>query len=124
MEKMIVVTDIKIAEVERDYFEFYKYQPPSYWVSNPVHLEPIDQSIEIERVYGQRFYTGKGGKEVVIGLCKDAQEALGLPMDCFESLSNENAQLIDKSAILSGQVHLYRNMSLWKRIKFLFNKQP
>ena len=124
MEKMIVVTDIKITEVERDYLELYKYQPPNYWVSNPEHLETIDQSVEIERVYGQRFYTGRGGKNVVIGLCKDAQEVLGLPMDCFEILTSENSNLRDKNSILSAQVYLYRNMPLWKRIKFLFNKQP
>lgn len=116
---MILVTDVKIREIEQSFVEIAHFNP------NYTNLEK--PTITQELVKGRRFVNYEG-KDVVIGWDKQTQIALGLPFDVFESmqirirnLCNSINCLCDENSNLREQIKEYRNMTLWERIVALIN---
>ncbi len=124
---MIVVTNIGYLETPKDFHEI-AHHPKMPEVLPLGSCPPEYVKFEVERIIGERFYTTKTG-EVSFALCKKAEEILGLPMQVFRDMSEEMDthrdtihQLRGRTASLMREINLFRNMSLWKRIKFLFFK--
>ncbi len=118
----------------------------------PLHLkgmaEKIDVYFETETIKAQEFKVGVGGRGVYIGLCREAQDAIGVWLESFENLqksyydlhnlylknTRQNRELVDECNFYVNEItalrnnvqneqnklNFYRNMNFWQRLKFLF----
>lgn len=104
-------------------------------------LQKIDPYFEVETIRAREFRVGKNGRSMFIGLCQEAQDAIGVWLESFENLQKaytnlhndfenckklfdlfeeETARLVEEKAELESKLNFYRNMSFWQRLRFLF----
>jgi len=84
---MILIESIKIIKTERDFHEVYQianmndmnYYDPEF------EVVPEEMGITVEMVRGRRFVNCRR-EEVVIGMTKEVQDFIGLPMEAFENM--------------------------------------
>ena len=116
---MLVIEDIKILDVDRNELELACYNPKSMYDFNVKYDREIDKEVKREWIRGGVFKI-PGGKELCIGMSKQVQEVLGYPMEVLETMRGNiswyNQRWVEHREYLS----LYKNMSLFKRLKFLF----
>ncbi len=86
---------------------------------------PYEKSINItEEMVRGRTYITADGRQIIIGMTKEVQDAIGLPYEVFENLNKE----LDTSREMLSRNRQYmadyqarvEGLSLFKRIKALF----
>jgi hypothetical protein len=77
-------------------------------------------------IQGRRFINANGD-EICIGMAKEVQTAIGLPLECYEKLSatidRKNSTINEYQRSLTyviQRLNRYRTMGLLERIRFLF----
>ena len=124
---MLVITDIQVIEVDRDYCElaFFNNDGKCYCNTDTAG-EPCNIIITRENIYG-REYKNSNGKYVCIGMSKKVQDALGLPFDEFEAMSATIFELRNDLAVCKGrlircnsELDEMKKAGIMKRLKWLF----
>ena len=117
---MIFIKDIEVVEVARTEVQYciIPRQPVG-----PLSTAQRDIGLTQEVAKGRRYVTADG-REIVIGMAKHVQEAIGLPYEAFDNL---NKELEHAWAISNGHYKAYCsyrkrivNMPFWERLKGLF----
>ena len=81
---MILITDIKIKKYDGDQAQIIKQKYEELYL--PMVTEEVnDRMAELEHIKGRRFINSNG-EEVVIGMDKESQKLIGLPLDAFDSI--------------------------------------
>lgn len=85
---MLVVTDVKIAEVPRDYFEHNIFDVHEA-VRCRSAIDPMDSAIKVtrEQVRGRQFH--HYGRTYTIGWSRRVQDALGIPFEAFDNMKKD-----------------------------------
>jgi len=127
---MLVVESIKTCTVDRDRWTIRNFKEMSAAI--PIYELPTEVKVICEMIEGKKFINANGNL-VCIGLSKQVQDAIGLPMEVFETqqeelsslsqrLSNSHSRvqvLQEDSDILYDQLQRYKKLTFWKRLKFL-----
>ena len=111
---MICVTKIEVmnvSEVSHAEFMRCKMEDPNYNLL-PTHDEFLEWESEV--VLGAKFKNNRG-EVVVIGACKEVEEALGLP---FEVFTQQNKTIES----LHNYHQMWSHMSPWKMIKLAIRR--
>jgi hypothetical protein len=127
---MIVIKKLDVVKVPDSF---------SYRVA---HLSEQDYGkISYETVIPQRFVDAYG-REVLLGMTKEVEEILGLPMEVYQkqrnqivrlegdlkSLRREGSALVKQVSDLTNRQYetngKLRAMSLWQRVRVLFGGDP
>ena len=136
---MICVTKIEALEVPDDWHRIGHYPDRELWLYPPgdnENPEPVSMKVVSEIVRGTRIVTSTG-KEICIGMSKQAHELLGLP---FEIIDNQKGTIeiyykevlvLKRDAKLSlavgkrlrQKLDVFLGMNFWERLKFLFVKR-
>ncbi len=118
---MLVVKNIEVIEVDTNMLRV-------------VHQEEYDMAeetvnITTEMIRGEHF-TNARGERFCIGMSKQVEEAIGLPMKIFTNMSSEMetqritiAQLRQRYATALAKIDKFKSMKLWGRIKNVFTTQ-
>lgn len=125
---MIVVTKVDIVEVDEDPTTFYHYDPPKIQATT-IGEYPEEVLVEQELIHGKRF-VNRQKQKVVIGLSKQVQEALGIPLEVISILESRIEYIEKTNKILRNSIaeerkvttH-YVTMPFFQRLKFLFTKR-
>ncbi len=72
-----------------------------------------------ETIEPQNFINANG-ETVRIGCSKQAQYAIGIIMDSFRNMSEENQRLWDHRAMLASRIRRIENAGFFKRLIWLF----
>lgn len=128
---MLCVTDITVVETQRDRIRLahQRHFTPSARVvgSDPVQYSPVEE----EMVHGKMF-VNHFGKRVCIGMTRQVQEAIGLPLEVFQKqrdlIASDRATIADlqhetedlRRAAQQAQRDLdaFRTAGLWSRLKY------
>lgn len=117
----IFITDIKILHGDRNLIERHFIPGQS---SVRLLIDDKDgylKTVEISREQIQgRSFRNRYNEDVVIGLSKEVQEALGLPMEAFDSMSQTISDQRNTIWDLKSKLVNVNQMTLWQRIKFVF----
>jgi hypothetical protein len=97
---MLVVKNIDVIQVDRDSIQLASM--PGINVHSYDYLDP---PITFEMIHGRTFSNSRG-ERICIGISNDAQTAIGLPFEVFESMNNEIAYLKKENIFLR---HLLAN---------------
>lgn len=125
---MLIVTEIKTKEVDRDKWEVRQCQLNTHpnRAGNALEIDSYTR----EMIYG-RVFVNINGKRFCIGMSEQVQNAIGLPMDCFEKLNLEIDLLeVDNTQLRKGvdrlwkKLEVFDTMTFWQKIKFLFKEKP
>lgn len=126
---MILIRDVEIVNVSEDIFKIVHFPEYPTVPFSHENAKAEDFSIEEEIVRGTRFVNNRG-EEVVIGMSKKVQEAIGLPMSVFEgqeftieSLSREVSRLRKHKWELHEELLEFKHMDFWKRLKFFITRR-
>jgi len=130
---MILVKKVEVEVVPHNVIQIKKseaYNKYPHFSDISKEMEEIKELSEI--VYGKRFYN-KYNQIVCIGMTKEVQDAIGLPMETFQFLTNFNRDLqthlnakikeVETLQSVEKQVKEIKNASFIKRLKYLFTKQ-
>lgn len=119
---MTIITAIELLETDQNYMEFRKQVLSNPCSTGDGYIVPeTNFRMEREIIQGRRFIT-RNGREFVIGMAKDVQEILKVPLDEFDNLSLKidklrTANLVQQLTInrLNATLHTYEK-SLYHRI--------
>lgn len=116
---MICVTSIELVDVERDFLEraMYENMPPLAQVINAE--EPTRAEVKTEMIRG-RVFINANRQEFCIGMPKEVQDAIGLPMEAFNNMSNVLDRLQRYSTEQTILINSFKNAKWWKRLKYFF----
>ena len=147
MPKCTFITKIEKAESDCPIIQVAKDDTPVPYL-NPKDMdmaEKVDVSFETETIKARKFKVGIGGSDVYIGLCREAQDAIGVWLESFENLQESYydlhkkyiqeqkkfrhdldwfkdslLNLNDRFWRMNNKLRFYRNMNFWERLRFLF----
>lgn len=120
---MKIITEVKVIETPKSIHEI------AYWVADAkiknipnigFDGQILNTEIAVEIIKGRRFINPRLELDVVIACNKEAGELLGLQYEAFENLDMENITLTKEITKLNKKIQSLKNVSIWKRIKFLF----
>lgn len=125
---MIVITEIKTREVNRNAWERAKFNCDAYFEASSGDVaETVRFTNEV--VLGKDFKNAHG-KTVCIGMTKEVQEAIGLPFEAFEELQKlieefrqYNQLLFDRIERTEKRLKEYSSLSFLGRLKYLFTRK-
>ena len=125
--KMILVKSIEIMEVSDNFvYEIYEKMGNPHISYN--ERESLETKLKLTReiIKGQRFIN-KRGESVYIGMTKEVQDILGLPLHVFNDLTNFNRNLqkrldnvIKYKKDLELKIKNIENTGFLRRLKYLF----
>lgn len=133
--KVIVITKIEIKNVPEDHVRVVMHQNEKLLGINPAEYHRQVDLAE-EEIRGEKF-VNNNGEIICIGMSKQVQEAIGLPMEVFRKLSEHNSHLferntrlsrenekisVDYDALLSVNKAIF-SAGFFKRLQFLFTKR-
>ena len=119
---MIVITKIEYMTTELDEHEIFSMQAPYNATEVFTHDGAKVVSAECIRheiVKGRRFRTW-GGKDVVLGLSSQAQEALQMQYEAFDNLQKS---IDDMEKVIKTQTEIisgFRRVKMLQKIKWVF----
>ncbi|NIU12591.1 MAG: hypothetical protein GWN76_00800 [candidate division Zixibacteria bacterium] len=125
---MLVVIGVDVRSVVDNphYFDAVRKHHPRVSIQDLAEI-PFPKEVPLELVRGTTFINDRG-QEITIGMTQEVQEAIGLPMDVFNSqteqidkLNHEVAQKVQEVKELKTALKDYRTMTVWGRVKFLFS---
>ena len=147
MAKYFFITSVEMKEADYPVIQVAKDDTPVPYL-NPKYMdmaEKVDVSFETETIKAREFKVGVGGSGVHIGLCREAQDAIGVWLESFENLQESYydlhkkyiqeqrnyiydlntfreslSELRDKFWKQHNELRFYRNMNFWERLRFLF----
>ena len=124
---MILVKSIEIMEVSDNFvYEIYEKMGNPHISYN--ERESLETKLKLTReiIKGQRFIN-KRGESVYIGMTKEVQDILGLPLHVFNDLTNFNRNLqkqldtlIKDKKDLELEIKNIENTGFLRRLKYLF----
>ena len=124
---MILVKSIEIMEVSDNFvYEIYEKMGNPHISYN--ERESLETKLKLTReiIKGQRFIN-KRGESVYIGMTKEVQDILGLPLHVFNDLTNFNRNLqkrldnvIKYKKDLELKIKNIENTGFLRRLKYLF----
>lgn len=145
MSKCIFITSVEKKEADYPVLQVAKDVHPTpfdlYPKSNP---EKEEVYFETETIKARKFKNGSGNT-IYIGLCKEAQDSIGVWLESFENLQKAYhdlhnkyigehrkhiydltsfkeslSEIRDKFWKQYNELKFYRNMNFWQRLRFLF----
>ena len=128
---MILITDIKYLNLDRDVAELWKYDPRTTLgaVDQAGDIKSITQEAAIEFVRGRHFVrcTDNKREDFYIGMDLDTQNLLGLQfevwdnmVDQIEKAERECGEYMAEKSELARKISVYNTASRWQKIKFAF----
>ena len=112
MRKRYLIKNVELVEV-------------SPHATNPeVHIEPGEEAIT-------ENFIAPNGDIYYLAIPEKVSKVLMLPLNSFKSMSDvigsltlENKLMLDKKISAENKLSKYKNMTFWKRLKFLFGGTP
>ena len=127
---MLVVKNIEVLEVDRSMLRVV-YMDEQMVHNAPLCYDTAEETVPIttEMIVGEEFVNARGQK-FCIGLSKQVQEAIGLPMKAFSGMSSKIetqrttiSQLKRKYGVVLAKIDKFESMKLWERIKYVFTNK-
>ena len=127
---MLVVKNIEVIEVDTNMLRIAHWDELEV-PKAPFRYDTAEGTIDIttEMIYGERF-VNVHGEEFCIGMSKQVQEAIGLPMKIYNKMFSEMeilrttiAQLKQRYATALAKIDKFESMKLWGRIKNVFTQR-
>lgn len=117
---MILIKNIETIEIDRDPVEILKYNNPFQPV--PVNGNTAMEPIEVikEFVHGRLFCRPSDGKEINLGMTKQAQDVIGIQFEAWEYLENLLSECRNYANMKNQQIEKIKSATFWKRLKWLF----
>lgn len=122
---MIAITDVKIVDTGSGIElwasdENYK-QYSRHFIEDDTHpaLRPEYERFREEIVQG-RIFVNDYGQPVIIGATNVVEETIGIVFKNVDRLRWDVDELKSANANLSVEIHRYKNMSFWERLKWAF----
>lgn len=120
-ECMVVVTDATVMRVPSKVWDVEKFNDYGYLRIND-GKDAVSVRTVRETIRGQCFENSRG-ESVYIGIAKDVQKAIGIPLDVFgrlkrdiEVLTITVAQLRSRSAMYQRRIAAFNDKSYFKRL--------
>lgn len=117
---MIFIKSIEVVEVAYSELE-YAILPDGKL--DPSILAVREFKLKAEMIEGKRFKTADG-REIMIGMTKKVQLAIGLPYEAWEELEGRlearDNQYKNRLSVFADYMFKVETMSFWKRLKVLF----
>jgi hypothetical protein len=93
--KMFCIKSIEVVEVNREVFEHHLYdERESILIGEGSKAKLTEMSFVRELITGRKFI--RDGQTYCIGMAKDVQEILKLPIDCIDNLERQIKHLEEK----------------------------
>lgn len=132
---MIAIIEVRMVDIDEDSMEFISHQSPTgrYTAKDLETSATTEIEVSREIIEGVDYYL-PGGKILTIGLSKDVREKLGIPIEAFNNmlkkvvsyenqvrgLNNRVMKYDKKLSDAREKLTVYRYLSFWQRLKFLF----
>ena len=126
---MLVVTEIKIMDVNKSSIEIFSFDPLCVKArAFTVGAEPIEEDVIIKKeVIEGDEYVLPNGRRLVIGHSQTVRDALGIPITTFNILKTSNKKLLAESMKQQDEICRYQKLTLyyadlsfWGRLKLLW----
>lgn len=115
---MICVKSIELEVFDRDEIEYF-YSPG--FERDYLDIGGTGKDIKIKREMIQgRVYRDSVGREICIGMTREVQEAIGLPLEAWKRLVEEHEQKRLRINDLWERIENIKSLSFWDRLKCLF----
>jgi len=126
---MLVITDIKVANVDRDSVMIAKYRNlPSF--AEVLNAETEGRVEITEEMVRGRVFRNVRGEEVCIGMSTLVQEALGMPADCFDLMQRELdtqsrtiAELRGKNAMYQRRINDFNGLGFFAKVMLILTSK-
>ena len=147
MAKYIFITSVEKRETDYPVIQVAKDDTPVPPLYPKGMAEKVDVYVESETIKAQEF-RNRNGNRMYIGLCKEAQDTIGVWLESFDNLVKsyeevnnlylrsvrQNRELVDECEFYVNEIKslrdnvkkeqeklkFYRNMNFWQRLRFLF----
>ena len=125
---MILIRSIDVIEIDRDPAEILAWNMPGDIIPVNGGAEAVEYSVMAELVQGRR-YVRRDGKEIVIGVTKQAQDIIGIQYEAWGSLQSDyeaaRKDLSRTAKELKGCKESLRELheaGFFRRLKMLFTR--
>ena len=124
---MLVVTDVQIVDIDKNSYEFFKYKPV-LWGRVMEGEMPTEETVKVKRelIEGERYILPTG-RQLIIGLSERVRNALGIPLQVWNLMKNQNEEfrlfqvrLLQANTKYQQDIKKYETLSFRGRLKFLF----
>lgn len=124
---MLAIKSIEVVEIDRDRLVIQERKSINnvrvYDTGKKPHMMDVASALEI--IEGRRFVNANG-KEFCVGMSKQVQDAIGIPFEAFEDMSNtvgenciEITKLYAETVTLKRELKQHKEAGFWKRLKYL-----
>ena len=119
---MILVESIKYFEVPEDFHKIIHkvsaYEGIEVFTKDGLHV--VSTNLVHELVSGRRFRRPSDGVEICIGWSQEVQDLLGMPLDAWENMEVDRAELARSEREILKELHDIKHANFWQRFKWLF----
>lgn len=117
---MIVITDVKFMEFDRDEM-ILAFRDPYRGIDVRTH-EGYEtcSAMELQELVRGRRYVRPDGQELVIGVSKQAQDVIGIQYEAFDTLRKESDRYFTEIISMQEEMRKVRSASFWVRLKWIF----
>ena len=119
---MILVESIKYFEVAENVHEIMHklsaYEGIEVYTADGARI--VSTNLVHELVRGRRFRRPSDGKEIVIGWSQEIQDLLGMPIDAWENMEVDRAELARRERKMLSELDRIKKAGIGQRFKWLF----
>ena len=119
---MLIITEMKVIEVERDMFEIQRMVAMPHMGDYQKSEE--EASITREMIQGRRFRDSRNDRDIVIGWTQEVQDVLQMPFEAFDDMNAEVSRMRNNERVILDEMNTgineiirLRELSLWEHIK-------